>query len=107
MVLGLLLRSYDSYLSAVTAALSVLGTKLTLDALMLSIIDEFDRRTIKTHQSKDEGKDIAFHAESGSRKPWKGGQGLKKSVKCFNCHEKGHVKADCLAKGGEKEGQGP
>ena len=35
MLLGSLPQSYDSYLSAVTAALSVLGTKLTLDALML------------------------------------------------------------------------
>jgi hypothetical protein len=88
MLLGSLPQSYDSYLSAVTAALSVLGTKLTPDALMLSIIDEFDRRT----------KDVAFHAESESRKPWKGGQGLKKSVECFNCHKKGHVKADCWVK---------
>ena len=107
MLLGSLSRSYNSYLSAVTAALSVLGTKLTPDALMLSIIDEFDGCTIKTHQSKDKGKEIVFHAESGSRKPWKGGQGLKMSVKCFNCHRKGHVKANCWVKGGGKEGQGP
>ena len=107
MLLGSLPRSYDSYLSAVTAALSVLGTKLTPDALMLSIIDEFDHHTVKTHQSKDMGKDVMFHAESGSRKQWKGGQGSKKSVECFNCHRKGHVKADCWAKGGGKEGQGP
>ena len=106
MLLGSLPRSYDSYLSAVTAALSVLGTKLTPDALMLSIIDEFDWRTIKTCQSKDKGKDITFHAESRSRKQWKGGQGLKKSIKCFTCHRKGHVKADCWVKGGAKEGQG-
>ena len=108
MLLGSLPQSYHSYLSAVTTALSVLGTKLIPDALMLSIIDEFDRRTIKTCQSKDKGKDIAFHAESRSRKPWKGGQGSKKSVECFNCHRNsGHVKADCWAKGGGKEGQGP
>ena len=107
MLLGSLPPSYDSYLSAVTAALSVLETKLTPDALMLSIIDEFDGCTIKTHQSKDKGKEIVFHAESGSRKPWKGGQGSKMSVKCFNCHKKVHVKANCWAKGGGKEGQGP
>ena len=106
MLLGSLPQSYDSCLSAVTAALSVLGTKLTLDALMLSIIDEFDHHTVKTRQLKDKGKDVAFHAKSGSRKPWKGGQGSKKSVKCFNCHRKGHVKVDCWVKGGGKEGQG-
>ena len=107
MLLRSLPWSYNSYLSAVTAALSVLGTKLTPDALMLSIIDEFNHHTVKTRQSKDKGKDVMFHAESRSRKPWKGGQGSKKSVECFNCHRKGHVKADCWAKGGGKEGQGP
>ena len=69
MLLGSLPPSYDSYLSAVTAALSVLETKLTPDALMLSIIDEFNRCTIKTCQSKDKGKDVTFYAKSGSRKP--------------------------------------
>ena len=107
MLLGSLPQSYDSYLSAVTTALSVLETKLTPDALMLSIIDKFDCHTIKSCQLKDKGKDVIFHAESGSRKPWKGGQGLKKSVECFNCHRKGHVKVDCWAKGGGKKGQGP
>ena len=48
-----------------------------------------------------------FHAESGSKKPWKGEKGSKMGIKCFNCHRKGHVKADCWAKGGGKEGQGP
>jgi hypothetical protein len=42
MVIGSLPHSYDSYLSTITATLSVLGTKLNPDTLMLSIIDEFD-----------------------------------------------------------------
>ena len=32
---------------------------------------------------------------------------MKKSVECFNFYKKGHVKTDCWAKGGVKEGQGP
>ena len=75
MLLGSLPQSYNSYLSAVTAALSVLGAKLTLSVLMLLIIDKFNCHTIKTCQSKDMGKDIGFYAESGSKKPWKGGKG--------------------------------
>jgi hypothetical protein len=99
-------QSYNSYLSAIIAALSVLGTKLSPDALMLSIIDKFDHCTVKTHQLKDKGKDITIHAKSRSKKPWKSGKGLKKSIKCFNCQKKGHVKADCWVEGGGKEGQG-
>ena len=107
MLLGLLPWSYDSYLSAITAALSVLGTKLTLDALMLSIIDEFNCCIVETCQSKDKGKDVMFHAKSRSKEPWKGGNGSKKSIECFHCHRKGHVKVDCWVKEGGKEGQGP
>ena len=41
-LLELFLQSYNSYLSAVTDALSVLGTNLlNPDTLMLSIINEF------------------------------------------------------------------
>ena len=84
MLLGLLPQSYNSYLSAITTPLSVLGKNLTLDALMLSIIDDFNCCTIEIFQSKDKGKDVMFHAERGSKKPWKGGKGSKKSIKCFN-----------------------
>ena len=31
----------------------------------------------------------------------------KRDVECFNCKKKGHVRANCWAKGGGKEGQGP
>jgi hypothetical protein len=106
-LLGSLPQSYNSHLSAITATLNVLGTKLGPDALMLSIINEFNFHTIKFCQTKDKGKDATFHAGSGSKKPWKGGKGLRKDVKCFDCHKKGNMKGDCWAKEGGKEGQGP
>src|SRR6202045_259463 len=34
-------------------------------------------------------------------------QKKKKQLKCFNCNKCRHKKADCWAKGGGKEGQGP
>ena len=37
----------------------------------------------------------------------KGGKRLNKDIECFNCHKKRHKKAECWAKGGGKEGQGP
>jgi len=65
MLHGSLPKAYDSYLSAVTATISVLQKELDAEALMLSVIDEFDRRTVKTRQSKDKGKDAAFYAGEG------------------------------------------
>ena len=50
--------------------------------------------------------DAAFFA-GGSSKGGKGGKRGKSDVKCFNCHKKGHKKADCWAKGGGKKGEGP
>ena len=34
-------------------------------------------------------------------------QGANKDKECYNCKKKGHIAADCWAKGGGKEGQGP
>jgi hypothetical protein len=31
----------------------------------------------------------------------------KRDVECFHCHKKGHIKAECWAKGGGNEGGGP
>ena len=32
---------------------------------------------------------------------------MNKDKECYNCKKKGHISADCWAKGGGKEGQGP
>lgn len=56
---------------------------------------------------KDKGRDTACYAGEVSKGSNKGGRGLTKDVECYNCHKKGHKKADCWVKGGGKEGQGP
>ena len=105
-LLGSLPKSYDSYLSAVTATVSFLDKELESDALMHSVIDEYDRRAVKKGPRKDKTNDAAFYAGGGS-KGSRDGNRSKRDVECFNCHKKGHKKADCWAKGGGKEGQGP
>ena len=96
-IMASLLPSYDSYISAVNATLSVLGTTISANNLMLTLTEEYKCHTLKTKGGKK---------DNNARKDHKGESSLKKNVKCHNCGKKGHYKADCWVEGGEKEGQG-
>jgi hypothetical protein len=102
--LGSLPPSHDSYISAVSAMSSVLGTTISADALMTTITDKYNCRLLNSKGGKKDDN-VTFHTNKDFSKSQKGG--LKKDVKCYNCHKKGHYKADCWAERGGKEGQGP
>ena len=102
--LGLLPPSYDSYISAVSATSSVLGTTISANTLMTTITDEYDCRLLNMKSGKKDDN-VAFYSNVGGSS--KGQKGAKKDVECFNCHKKVHYKADCWAEGGRKEGEGP
>ena len=104
-VLGSLPKSYDQFLSAVTATASVLKQELNPEDLMQTIIDEYDRQSTRSG-TKEKNIDTVFFARSNNR-GGKTGRKSDKKIECFNCHKKGHKKVDCWAKGGRKEGQGP
>jgi hypothetical protein len=104
-LLGSLPKSYDPYIAALTATAALTTQTLTPEMYIKGISDEADRRALRNRNQKGD-KEVAFVAGNGSQKKNRHGKG-KKDIECFNCHKKGHVKADCWAKGGGKEGQGP
>ena len=89
--------SYENARSSINASAHLNPTKLTPDALQLYMLDEYEVRMLK---DKKESKDEAFTADTTKKKS-------KKDIECHNCRKRGHVKANCWAKGGGKEGQGP
>src|SRR2546425_6628412 len=85
-IIGLLSSSYDSFLSTLTAAKTVLGKVLTPDELIHSIIEEADRCSVRlgNQKLKKDEKDVAFLTTD-----------RKEDQTCFNCNKKGHVKCNC------------
>ena len=87
--------SYDSSCSSISNSAQLSSKSLTADVFESLILDEFTWRELKKPQASST-KDEAFAAEA------------PKSKKQYsNCNKRGHLKADCWAKGGGKEGQGP
>ncbi|KAJ7187493.1 hypothetical protein GGX14DRAFT_485497 [Mycena pura] len=102
-LLGSLPESYDPYLAALTATSALLNQTIDPDTYIRGIGDEADRRGIK-NRAKEE-KEAAYNANGGSAGHGRRGK-RSSTVECYNCHKKGHIKAECWAKGGGKEGQG-
>jgi gag-polypeptide of LTR copia-type/Zinc knuckle len=99
-ILGSLPSSYDMFLSALTAAESVLSKSLTPNELMHSIIKESDCHSVQNQKAKKDKKDVSFLTMDQK-------EDRIEDQTCYNCNKKGHVKRNCWAKGGGKEGQGP
>ena len=91
--------TYDHNTSAMATTTALTNAALTPNMVIRLITDEYDRRTLK--KPKD-GQDEALGADAGKKT-----KKAKKDVECFNCKKRGHMKPDCWAKGGGKEGQGP
>ena len=104
-VLGSLPKSYDQFLSTVTTTASVLKQELNPEDLIQTIIDEYNWWSTRP-RTKEKNTDVAFFA-GGKNQGGKTVKKISKDVECYHCHKKGYKKADCWAKGGGKEGQGP
>jgi len=87
-------HSYDQLCTSISNSTRVSRQPLTADNLKAMILAKFTQREIKKQKSNT--KDEAFAADTP-----------KSKKQCSNCNKCGHLKADCWAKGGGKEGQGP
>ena len=94
-LMGSLPVSYAAILSGISAAAEICAMTPTTALVIKLATDEYDQRTLGNDKS-----DQAFTANAKKK-------GKKHNVKCFNCGNKGHIKAECWSKGGGKEGQGP
>ena len=88
---------YEMRVCAITTNADETGGDIDITRMMKLISDDYDKRMLG--RSNNNSEDQAF-AASGQKKD-------RREIECFNCKKKGHIKAECWAKGGGKEGQAP
>jgi hypothetical protein len=86
-------KSFDSFCQGLRSNRNLLDSYQVIKEQLLS---EWQARGLIQISNVDEKR--AFNSERKSG---------KFKFKCFNCDKPGHKKADCWAKGGDKEGKGP
>ena len=82
-------ESYHGRIQSLTDMARLLNTPIPVNVLMLTLLEEYDRRAMTAQTS--EAALAARERNSG----------------CFNCGRKGHIKADCWRPGGGAHGKGP
>ena len=110
-------ESYRPTLQMITAAeqaSTLLGTSssraMKPDDLITFITEEAQYRIINDEHTKNTESALAALGKKQRTRKHHSNKGKEKSTPgatCENCKNAGHAKADCWAKGGGKEGQGP
>lgn len=112
-------KSYGTLLTALTPTARIMKVTVGSKDVIFAVNEEFDRTrgsegVVTALAAKAASSKAAYGASrsssrgrGGSNSNGRGPTGSKPDVECFNCHRKGHVKADCWHAGGGKEGQGP
>jgi len=80
-------------------------TSITMARIQLSSDDLIGEVLENDRRRRENKKDTIFKAKEGRSGRNKSNSATKKT--CGNCGIKGHLKADCWAKGGGKEGEAP
>jgi hypothetical protein len=121
MIMSSLPESYRPTLQTITAserasALTSGSTnRMKSSDLVAFLIEEAQHRVINDERSKHSEQALAAYGKQKGKGKGKAdrGKGKEKAlnadseITCHNCGKTGHKKADCWAKGGGKEGQGP
>jgi hypothetical protein len=104
-ILSSLPQSYRMIISTITITSSLSKTTIDNNHLIRIITEEVDHRSILQENDSGGGSVLIVTERSGKGKGQQSST-AKKCTKCFNCDKPGHMKADCWAPGGGKEGQG-
>ena len=111
--------SYRPTLQMITAAKRAntltrgLTKKMKADGLIAFLMEEAQHHVINDERSRGSEQALATHAKKKGKGKPNQAKGDNKAlnansgVMCHNCKKTRHKKADCWAKGGGKEGQGP
>ena len=91
---------YEMRVCAITTNADETGKDIDPARIIKHISDDYDKRMLGKSNGKT-AEDQAFTASTQQNKR------DRRNIECFNCKKKGHMKADCWAKGGGKEGQRP
>ena len=84
---------------AITTNANETGKGIDPARVIKHISDDYDKRMLSKNVDK-KSEDQAFAAQAQKRRN-------QSDIECHNCKKEGHIKADCRAKGGGKEGQRP
>ena len=116
-IMSLLLELYRPTLQMITAvewASTLLGTlssrAMKPNDLITFIMEEAQHCIINDERTKNAESALAAFGKKQRTGKYCSNKGKEKStpgVTCKNCKNAGHTKANCWAKGGGKEGQGP
>ena len=100
-LMGSLPSSYNTNISIIMTNANMSSTTITPATIICIITDEYNKHVLKNPKPKILSDEVfATDAQKNKKKN-------KCDIECFNCHKKGHMKSECWAKGGSKEGQGP
>jgi len=91
---------YEMRICAITTNADETGKGIDPARVIKHISDDYDKRMLSKNID-EKSDDQAFAAQAQKRKK------NKSDIECYNCKKKSHIKADCWAKGGDKEEQRP